>query len=537
MSKGRTINGDEPPAFKPAPAAPFSAWSARAMTAAPWALILLGAAFRLRQYLFNRALWLDEAKLALNLIDRSLAGLLQPLTAGQAAPVGFLMAQKASVLAFGAGELSLRLLPLFAGVISLVFFYAVAKLCLKPGTALAMLALFSSSEQLLYYSSEVKQYSTDVAVALGLTLITLHFQAGRLDARRAGLLALAGAAAVWFSHPAIFILAASGAFFFVSALLRKERAAARLTAAMTAFWLLSFCAACAVSLRSIEAMPPFPEAYPPVHGSDIVWIAASYYHFCANLSGGFTLAPYTGLLFAAGCLALAARSPGRLTLLVLPGILALAASVARLYPFTGRTYLFLAPGAMIVMGAALDLAAERLCRSRSCLRQMIVPAFLAAVLLVPVAVTAVRHFTIDPIEREEIRPAMAYLRDHRAQGDLIYVERRVWPAFTYYSSSFGFSKKDWIAGELFRDSAKAWRAQLETLRGHIVWVIFTKSDVDKTRVIESLKGMGSGQEYFSGYEASVWLYDLTRHSSGGNAHASVLTAPPTAKALGDKRKY
>ena len=48
-----------------------------------WRMVLLGVlglglAARLAQYIFNRSLWMDEAYLALNILERDLAGLLQP---------------------------------------------------------------------------------------------------------------------------------------------------------------------------------------------------------------------------------------------------------------------------------------------------------------------------------------------------------------------------------------------------------------------------------------------------------------------------
>jgi len=89
--------------------------------------LLFGFALRMRQYLFNRSIWLDEASLANNIIGRSFAGLTQTLDFGQGAPIGFLFIQKLMVTLFGGHDYILRLFPLIAGVVSLYLFYQVVR--------------------------------------------------------------------------------------------------------------------------------------------------------------------------------------------------------------------------------------------------------------------------------------------------------------------------------------------------------------------------------------------------------------------------
>ena len=82
-------------------------------------LLALGAGLRIGLFLGNRSLWIDEARLALNILHKGPRELLGPLEAGQAAPPGFLLLVKASEQIFGGGEPALRLVPLLWGLASL----------------------------------------------------------------------------------------------------------------------------------------------------------------------------------------------------------------------------------------------------------------------------------------------------------------------------------------------------------------------------------------------------------------------------------
>ncbi|NJN16607.1 MAG: hypothetical protein HC822_10195 [Oscillochloris sp.] len=86
-----------------------SAWLA-------WVIILGGMALRLIPYRFNRSLWFDEAALALNIIQRDYARLLEPLDLRQTGPIGFLFAERFAFELFGSSEYALRLVPLLASL-------------------------------------------------------------------------------------------------------------------------------------------------------------------------------------------------------------------------------------------------------------------------------------------------------------------------------------------------------------------------------------------------------------------------------------
>ncbi|HSQ40145.1 MAG TPA: glycosyltransferase family 39 protein, partial [Anaerolineales bacterium] len=163
------------------------------------ALVLAGFILRLRQYLVNRSLWLDEAMLANNILGRDFAGLFRQLDNDQGAPIGFLLLQKTITLALGDSEFALRILPFLAGCLALVLMFLLARKVASPFAGSLALALFVFSPALIYYASEVKQYSSDVAIALAISLLFLKYEHAVIKQKDAALLAIVGMLAVGFS--------------------------------------------------------------------------------------------------------------------------------------------------------------------------------------------------------------------------------------------------------------------------------------------------------------------------------------------------
>ena len=94
----------------------------------PLSLVLLAAALRTAEYAHNKAVWLDEAYVALNVLDRDYAGLLKPMEWGQAAPIALLFAERFVVDHVGPSEYALRLVPYLAALAGAVLFWWVLRL-------------------------------------------------------------------------------------------------------------------------------------------------------------------------------------------------------------------------------------------------------------------------------------------------------------------------------------------------------------------------------------------------------------------------
>ena len=91
-------------------------------------VLLFGVAVRL--YLFfgvEKSLWLDEAALALNVLDKNFLELFKPLQYAQSAPPSFLILTKVLVSLFGAGEKVLRFIPFFCSIASVFAFWLLIK--------------------------------------------------------------------------------------------------------------------------------------------------------------------------------------------------------------------------------------------------------------------------------------------------------------------------------------------------------------------------------------------------------------------------
>jgi hypothetical protein len=166
---------------------------------------LINLAWRLIRYGMVFPLWGDEARVAVNLFDRLPGALLEPLDYLQIVPVLFLWAEWGVSRLLGLGELALRLLPVVAGVLSLLVFWRLARATLDRRSRVAAVALFAASYYPVRHATEVKPYSLDLLFGALLLLLGWRLLQGRGRLWTFGIVA---AVSVWFSYPAIFVAAA-----------------------------------------------------------------------------------------------------------------------------------------------------------------------------------------------------------------------------------------------------------------------------------------------------------------------------------------
>jgi hypothetical protein len=338
-------------------------------------IVLVGVAWRVGRYAACFPLWGDEAFTAMNVVLRDARGLADaPLEYDQAAPLGFLYAELAAAAALGVSEYALRLIPLLAGVAALVAFWRFAGGSLDRRSALLAAAALAAAFYPVRHGAEVKPYTLDLLVATG--LLALGWRVMRRGRARWSWASLAAVAAVgvWFSFPAVFVVA--GVCMCLAGAMVRERAWKRLAAlagvALAAG--MSFAAAYVVFIgpqfRALESGFVgwyWREAYPPVAEPwRLPWWLLKVH------TGNMLAYPYGGKNFAStltlvmvivGAVSLWRRGRRGLVLLVLSPLPAtfVAAAMQR-YPYgtSARIALHVAPAFCLLGGAGLAATIRRL---------------------------------------------------------------------------------------------------------------------------------------------------------------------------------
>lgn len=394
-----------------------------------WLIVLFGVLLRLNQYLYNRAIWGDEAVLALVVIPRSYLQLFQPLDFDHGAPIGFLLLERLAMDLFGTGEMALRLVPFLASIGAMVMFFIVGRRFLpRPALILALL-FFAASGQLIYYASEFKQYALDVLVALLACWLFLHMRGGTYMFRNQVIWGGFGAALLWFSHPSVFVLASVGMsllYFYRNEALQYWRQ----LFFISALWGLSFALNYLVSLRHIgasEYLASFWQfGFAPLSIAETPgWLLERFTTELAQST--FLYFPQIAVIaFIIGSSAFYKSDKSVFLLLILPVAFALAAAIMRRYPFAHRLILFLLPFFVLHISMGLYTIIERTTLTR--LARLVV----YAILLFPVFNVNSQQPSFDP----DIRPALIYIGEHMREGDSIYLHGGISAIYLYYASLY-----------------------------------------------------------------------------------------------------
>ncbi len=457
-------------------------------------MVLLGIAVRVSAYATFRSFWMDESDLALNIVHRPMGQLLfAPLDYMQGAPLLFLFFAKLFGLMFGYHEAALRLAPFLGGIASIFLFaWILNRFIGKIGT-LVGLGLFVLSGGLIYYASELKQYSTDVMAGLILLALTLYFVERPLETRHFIWLAVAGIVMGALSHPALFMLIGAGGVLFMKALLdtpigfrmrgkvvsilgiRSMDSPALSPApdyrtlwkllAVWGVWLVFYVGLYFVSLRALSINNGLLSYWSGLFMPLPPWSNLSWFNSSVGALLLILLPPawfpriLLGLLAAVAWFSLFRRNPWLGLFIPLVFMASLAASALHKYPFGDRMILFLYPLVFL-------LAAELFQRIFELLRRFQQPPIALGLTGLTVLLAfggyAANGFNLlgHPLLKEEYKAVYQYYLDHKVAGDRMYLYSSARRAYAYYRDVYGFDPENVIIGGEYRDAPEKYTQEI-----------------------------------------------------------------------------
>jgi len=482
-------------------------------------VFFLGILLRFRQYLIGRSLWVDEAMLALNIVNRNFAGLYKPLDYDQGAPVGFLLVEKSFNLLLGRSEFALRLFPFILGITSLWVFYLLLKRFTTGPALLVAFTLFAINPRLIYYSSEVKQYMADVVVTIILLLITTYvFE--HPSRKRLGWLAVTGLLALWFSHPSLFVLAGIGITLFFLFLQKRDYPNIGLVIGMGVMWLINLGFLYSLTLSDLS-QNSFMRTYwqnafapmPPWSDWNWYWIV-----FQKNMDTHFAVTHFawiSAILMLAGWYLLFKQN--RIFAIVIAGIFsfALLASTLQLYPSLERMVLFLTPIGILLIAILLAFLNKNL--RGSPLVSIPILLLISGYFFYGSIPRAYEQF-VSPKYFEHVRPTMDYLKGSWKDGDAMFVTNGAVPAFEYYAPLYGLENLQYLSSQQDDyETPNIILQQIGKLKGKPrVWIlmshVFENRDFnEKDFLLDYLNKNGTKVREFRqpGTSVYLYLYDLS----------------------------
>jgi len=476
-----------------------------------WIIIVFGTICRLSQYIFNRSLWIDEAALALKVINYSYVQLFNPFihpsepffVQFQMAPLGFLFLVKFLVQIFGDHEYVLRFFPLVFGISSLFLFRNFAREFLNDRAALFALGIFALSFPLIIYSSEFKPYSCDVLMTLLLYFMFRVFYTHDLTFKHVIVFGFAGAVAVWFSFPATIVLINGIIFMFFLMVFHKNWIKLSYFVGMAFIWTASFIVYYLMYLQDFLEQSQWLD----------FWWKNFYFRFfpISDFTAFFTMMfvnpvglyfkYLTAAFFIGGCVLIFLKRRDHFLLLIGPLILTWIFSAFHKYPFYGRLIHFLVPCLIVFIAEGMDHMVKMTKGKQSVISIMIL-----SLLYIPSGALAT-HRIFKPYTRENIKPVLSKMNELRKDNDVISMHPDARYALRYYAKRFDLGNHKTLNVyqinniDLFLNDFHNMKDKKR------VWIIFSHiNDTEKSSILSSLNEAGNNLYHYQTHRASAYLY-------------------------------
>lgn len=488
-------------------------------------IIAFGMILRASKYLPAFSMRGDELAVTLNLINRSATDLMtKPLDHEQAAPFGFVLLVKTLISLFGQSEYVLRLVAFVAGGVSLILTQSLlSKIVGKYGNIFA-LAAFAFGNYLIYYSAELKQYSSDVMLCALLLLVLYQHLTKETTGKDFGLLAVLGVLALCLAYPALFVLAGIGTALLVHYWNDKQRLLWIVLTGM--IWAATFLTIYFLLLRhqtqdlylitfwdnllSFMPMPPWRElSWFPKALSGLFFVVAGLSSHLVLIIPIYVLGLWKFWREKKWQWILALTIPIGLNIIV---------SGFQKYPFHGRLILYILPLIFIVLGKGIDFLVD-LIRNRVLANTGF--AVLMILILRPAIPTTTSYLITHSYLQDDLKPVLSFVEENQEADDLIYLYHYAEPQYAYYAPFYDLESLSFVVGQNNSTDGKKYLEELAALpRGQRIWFVF--SFVHEARIRKGVKR--DEREYILKYlmENGILLDESYSRNNVSSAHLFVL---------------
>jgi len=483
-------------------------------------LLGLGILIPLIHFLCNRSMGNDEAWLALNIIHKGYAELLQPLDYNQVAPVLFLMIEKFFSTLIPNSEYGLRLFPLLCYWISLFFFYQITRILFNNNkfTNILALSLFILNYYLIYYSNEGKQYICDVLVCTAIMYFILkNYQKERT---RLYILGIVGALAIFLSSVAPIILSTAGLYLLYEQFhIKKTKNIAGMTIIFVV-WLSVFAVYYYFFVfnhpakESMEMYWSATKGFLPLDSlSESLWfIGAKVWSTLNMFSRRIPIIIIIVMLLISGIFnIIREKKIGLMIIICFPVIIHLLLSALHLYPFGIRFIMYFLPGLMLICTAGFKYIITGLSAHFKSFN-------LKLLYFIPIIfLFSFPEFPIQTSEgrdlRFEVKESIKFLKENVSDDETIYMYWLGGAIFKYYQDiGFANFKIPVIIGtEAYKDPEYEQNLfkVLDNIHGKC-WLFFVRDTWGGQEfIINHLDSMGYNKikEYKTSC-SSIYLYDF-----------------------------
>ena len=397
--------------------------------------LILGSILRGAVWLQQRSIFLDEANLIRNYVEKGYRALFSHLDYQQYAPPLFSVTMKFIFQIFGINELSAKLFPLLCGIGLLWVFYVLNRRFLSPFAALMAVLFVVFDKIFIDYATECKQYATDVFIAVLLILLSQTIDFKSFNAKKALLWAAIGSIAIWFSMPSVFILAGVGAYYLFSFWKNKDLKAIKQISVIGALWLIQFALYFYFILKTdaqSDNLQDFHKAYflafPPLSMPDLNLLMTQIGGIIDRSIGiTFLAAAISIICFVLGIKQLWKNNRPVFLLLVLPIVLTLTASALHYYSLIARLILFFLPIFILIVFIGFDSVLQK---RHWLFSSLLTIGFISTIVLQIQILKPFAYFTND---YSDLREGLDFIKKEKRPDEVFFTAHGVTPVMRYYT--------------------------------------------------------------------------------------------------------